>query len=339
MSGSALTSSLVASMVIHLWGLTMASLLWEWGGSPETPPNLIAADLVVITPPPPPSPVDLVTATLLPPLPKPKEVKLPELPKEITPPKIVVKRDFDFPPIAADFPPLEGPAPRIALRVALENPALPRLQDVPLGPPPLAEMAELTPPQPGPPIPLPDERPKGPPGNLLGPIPEGLEIVLPQSRGAVEGGEAGAGRLFVKGDLPVVPGPGAGGGSGGPGRAGLGLGRSGRGKSVAGIRPGAGGEGPGGGVGSPTRPLGGYQVKPRYPESARREGVQGITLLKLHVLESGKVGQILVERSAGHRDLDEAALEAVKKWRFEPARKGKRPTAVWVLLPVRFELH
>jgi protein TonB len=46
-----------------------------------------------------------------------------------------------------------------------------------------------------------------------------------------------------------------------------------------------------------------------------------------------------VVRSAGHADLDEAAMEAVRKWRFEPARRGKDAVTVWVTLPVRFELR
>jgi periplasmic protein TonB len=88
-----------------------------------------------------------------------------------------------------------------------------------------------------------------------------------------------------------------------------------------------------------ARPLGGYQVKPRYPVSARRAGAQGITLLKLRVLENGKVGEVHIEKSAGHVDLDNAAMEAVKRWLFEPARMGIVPIAVWVLLPVKFELQ
>ena len=80
-------------------------------------------------------------------------------------------------------------------------------------------------------------------------------------------------------------------------------------------------------------------MRPRYPESARRAGVQGTTLLKLRVLENGRVGEVLVEQSAGHRDLDNAAAEAVKGWRFEPARIGKEPIAVWVILQVKFELQ
>jgi protein TonB len=80
-------------------------------------------------------------------------------------------------------------------------------------------------------------------------------------------------------------------------------------------------------------------VKPRYPESARRVHAQGVTLLKVRVLENGRVGEIKVEKSAGHRDLDRAASEAVKQWLFEPALRGKDPVAVWVSLPVSFELH
>ncbi|MGZ9125247.1 MAG: energy transducer TonB [Candidatus Binatia bacterium] len=79
-------------------------------------------------------------------------------------------------------------------------------------------------------------------------------------------------------------------------------------------------------------------MRPRYPESARRSGVQGTTLLKLRVLENGRVGDVMIEQSAGHRDLDNAAAEAVKKWLFEPARIGKDAVAVWVLVPVKFEL-
>lgn len=62
-------------------------------------------------------------------------------------------------------------------------------------------------------------------------------------------------------------------------------------------------------------------------------------MLRVRVLENGRVGQVIVEQSAGFRDLDAAAAEAVKKWLFEPARRGKAPVAVWVLLPVKFELR
>jgi protein TonB len=117
------------------------------------------------------------------------------------------------------------------------------------------------------------------------------------------------------------------------------------GTGTSGLGRDAKGDGAGGGTGSGealsglARPLGGYQVKPRYPESARRAGAQGITTLRVRVLENGRVGEVLVEQSAGFRDLDMAAMEAVKKWLFEPAKRGKDPVSVWVMLPVKFELH
>jgi protein TonB len=86
-------------------------------------------------------------------------------------------------------------------------------------------------------------------------------------------------------------------------------------------------------------PRGGYQVRPSYPTSARRAGIQGTTLLGVFVSVDGRVGDVVVKESAGHPDLDAAAAEAVKRWRFEPARRGSEPVAMWVLLPVEFRLR
>ena len=83
---------------------------------------------------------------------------------------------------------------------------------------------------------------------------------------------------------------------------------------------------------------GGYQVTPRYPESARRAGIEGTALLKFLVQADGGVASVTIERSSGHVDLDHAAVQAVRRWRFEPARKGHRAVAVWVVLPVEFRL-
>ena len=98
-----------------------------------------------------------------------------------------------------------------------------------------------------------------------------------------------------------------------------------------------------GGIGTavltPSRPVGGYQVKPRYPESARSEGIQGTTELKVLIGADGSVGQVLIAKSAGHFDLDRAAVEALKTWRFEPARRGREAVATWVIIPVQFKLE
>jgi TonB family protein len=150
--------------------------------------------------------------------------------------------------------------------------------------------------------------------------------------GEAEGSAAGTGNFFNTGDVGVVDGSSLEGGGGGQGSSGLGRGARGKGS-------GGGGVGSGDAISGLARPLGGYQVKPLYPESARKAGAQGITLLKLRVLENGKVGEVQIEQSAGHPDLDMAAADAVRRWLFEPARMGKQPIAVWVLLPVKFELH
>ena len=86
-----------------------------------------------------------------------------------------------------------------------------------------------------------------------------------------------------------------------------------------------------------ARPQGGYQVRPGYPRSARRLGIQGATLLRVLVLVTA-VSPTLSSDTAGHADLDEAAADAVRRWRFDPARRGDEPVAMWVLLPVEFRL-
>ena len=85
-------------------------------------------------------------------------------------------------------------------------------------------------------------------------------------------------------------------------------------------------------------PKGGYQMKPVYPESARRAGIEGTSLLRFEINEQGMVSKVTVEKSAGHEELDRAAVAAIQRWRFEPARRGSQAVAVWVTLPIRFEL-
>ncbi len=96
---------------------------------------------------------------------------------------------------------------------------------------------------------------------------------------------------------------------------------------------------PADGITQTAIPRGGYQVRPSYPSSARRLGIQGMTTLRVYVAADGRVTEVLIQESAGHPDLDSAAAEAVKRWRFEPARRGAEAVGVWVLLPVEFRLR
>ena len=87
-----------------------------------------------------------------------------------------------------------------------------------------------------------------------------------------------------------------------------------------------------------ARPKGGYQVRPVYPESARRAGIQGTTLLRIHIEADGHVSDVSVQRSAGHQSLDEAAADAVRRWRFEPALNSAGPVSMWAVVPVEFRI-
>ena len=76
-----------------------------------------------------------------------------------------------------------------------------------------------------------------------------------------------------------------------------------------------------------------------YPLAARRMGIQGRVVLNVEVLAEGVAGQINVQQSSGHEVLDQAALEAVKHWRFIAARRGGEPYTRWFTVPIQFSLQ
>ncbi len=84
-----------------------------------------------------------------------------------------------------------------------------------------------------------------------------------------------------------------------------------------------------------------YRINPppRYPRTARRRGAQGTVVLSVYVDQQGRAANLWVFESSGFRVLDNAALEAVKKWSFEPGKRGDTTVAMWVNVPVRFELQ
>jgi protein TonB len=77
---------------------------------------------------------------------------------------------------------------------------------------------------------------------------------------------------------------------------------------------------------------------PRYPAMSRRMGEQGRVLFDVHILPDGSVGEIKLKKSSGYARLDEAALEAVRRWRYVPAKRGDTPIPFWYVQPVTFAL-
>lgn len=77
---------------------------------------------------------------------------------------------------------------------------------------------------------------------------------------------------------------------------------------------------------------------PAYPLSARRRGAQGTVIVRAEIGADGRCGQALLKTSSGHAMLDEVALAAVRGWRFVPAKRGVKPLAAWVEIPIVFKL-
>ncbi|MFH2011418.1 MAG: energy transducer TonB [Pseudomonadota bacterium] len=78
--------------------------------------------------------------------------------------------------------------------------------------------------------------------------------------------------------------------------------------------------------------------KPLYPTIAIKKKMEGVVLLRVEVLTDGGVGKIEVYKSSGHKILDESALEAVKNWKFLPAKSNGVSIKVMAGIPIRFEL-
>lgn len=112
------------------------------------------------------------------------------------------------------------------------------------------------------------------------------------------------------------------------------------GKFSTGSGDGTGNEGSGAGQIGSTLTQARYREtpQPHYPDSARREGKEGRVLLRVLVDEEGRTKAIEINTSSGHDLLDQAATEALKKWRFVPARAGGKSIETWVKIPIEFQL-
>jgi TonB family protein len=134
---------------------------------------------------------------------------------------------------------------------------------------------------------------------------------------------------------PPSNGTGAGAGIGSGSGGGVGSGEG------AGVGPGKGG-GIGGGVfrvgGGVSAPRALDTPDPEYSEEARKAKYQGVCILWLIVGPDGHPRDVKVARSLG-MGLDQKAIEAVRKWKFEPAMKDGKPVAVQINVEVNFRLY
>ena len=164
-------------------------------------------------------------------------------------------------------------------------------------------------------------------------LPMEPTVVVPPDIKLPQTGQLGDPMSSVLG--PASNGTGSGGGIGSGSGGGVGSGRG------PGVGPGWGGgigDGPyrvGGGVSAP-RAL--YAPDPEYSEEARKAKYQGTVVLWVVVGPDGKPRDIRVQRSLG-LGLDEKAVEAVRQWKFEPAKMNGNPVAVQINVEVNFRLY
>ena len=82
-----------------------------------------------------------------------------------------------------------------------------------------------------------------------------------------------------------------------------------------------------------------FKVLPQYPANVLQTGTTGAVLLSVLVGLNGLPENIAVKTSSGIAELDQAAVTALKQWRFSPASQGGATLASWYDIPVRFEIN
>ncbi len=78
---------------------------------------------------------------------------------------------------------------------------------------------------------------------------------------------------------------------------------------------------------------------PAYPALSRRMGEQGRVLLRVFVEADGMSSRVELRSSSGFERLDQAALDAVRRWKFVPAKQGDQAVGAWVVVPILFNLR
>ncbi|MFT3869075.1 MAG: energy transducer TonB [Nibricoccus sp.] len=76
---------------------------------------------------------------------------------------------------------------------------------------------------------------------------------------------------------------------------------------------------------------------PEYPANLRRDGVSGVVAVKVEIDESGIVTNCSVSKSS-NPGFEQAAVNAVKGWKFTPAKKDGAPVKISLVIPIKFSL-
>jgi periplasmic protein TonB len=80
------------------------------------------------------------------------------------------------------------------------------------------------------------------------------------------------------------------------------------------------------------------RVEPVYPSASRRGGEEGTVRLRVLVDERGRPRDVQLAQSSGFPRLDDAAMDAVRRWRFQAASDGTNAISAWTQVAVSFKL-
>jgi len=89
------------------------------------------------------------------------------------------------------------------------------------------------------------------------------------------------------------------------------------------------------------KPVGGFAAIQKnlvYPETARKTGVEGRVVVNIHIDVNGNVTEAKIQQSLGENGCNEAAINALKSVKWEPAKQDGNPVSVWIGVPVVFKL-
>ena len=79
-------------------------------------------------------------------------------------------------------------------------------------------------------------------------------------------------------------------------------------------------------------------IRPQYPEIAQEAGIEGTVYVQAFIDKKGRVKEVNIVKGIPNTGLNEAAMDAIRKTKFYPAKQRERPVGVYISIPVNFKL-
>jgi periplasmic protein TonB len=81
------------------------------------------------------------------------------------------------------------------------------------------------------------------------------------------------------------------------------------------------------------------KVQPVYVEIARKNGIQGTIYVEARIMKDGTVSEVKISKNkTGSKELEQAAIDAIKQWTFKPFEHQDSTTSIWATIPIKFKL-